>query len=185
MAPKINEKWFLKSCRRLFHLKSILSQKFILSRKSTRLDEFISAHLCKSSDVKYFVKLIILSACPKKIFCEFAWWRGELLLYCWHLWLWGQRGQNQNFSWITSDTPPTLRRRAGFDSAFFFSFFISEKVRTMPRELKKSKVPKEKTTSSLRALNKTGGWRGLLTYKAWLRNFSSKPWNCQEFNWKR
>ena len=124
MAPKINEKWFLKSCRRLFHLKSILSQKFILSRKSTRLDEFISAHLCKSSDVKYFVKLIILSACPKKIFCEFAWWRGELLLYCWHLWLWGQRGQNQNFSWITSDTPPTLRRRAGFDSAFFFFFFF-------------------------------------------------------------
>ena len=144
-------------------------------------------HQCTSLQIlwrKIFCKIDYFECLSKKKnILRVCLLEGELLLCCWHLWLWGQRGQNQNFSWITSDTPPTLRRRAGFDSAFFF--FISEKVRTMPRELKKSKVPKEKTTSSLRALNKTGGWRGLLTYKAWLRNFSSKPWNCQEFNWKR
>ena len=126
LAQKINEKWFLKSCRHLFHLKSILSQKNHFLRKSTKLDEFISVHLCKSSDVKYFVKLIILSACPKKKFLRVCLLEGEQLLCCWHLWLWGQRGQNQNFSWITSDTPPTLRRRAGFDSAFFFHFRKSQ-----------------------------------------------------------
>ena len=62
----------------------------------------------------------------KKKFLRVCLLEGEQLLCCWHLWLWGQRGQNQNFSWITSDTPPTLRRRAGFDSAFFSHFRKSQ-----------------------------------------------------------
>ena len=183
MAPKINEKWFLKSCRRPFHLNSILAQKIRSFKKKYQLDEFISAHLCKSSDVKYFVKLIILSACPKKkYFASLLVGGGAAPLLLAPLVMGSTRPKPKfllNHIWYTTN----IKKESWLRFSIFF--FFSEKVRAMPRELKKSKVPKEKTTSSLRALNKTGGWRGLLTYKAWLRNFSSKPWNCQEFNWKR
>ena len=66
MIFKIMSANFVK-LKRANYLKSILAKKLHIFKKSAQLDEFISAHLCKSTDVKYFVKLIILSACPKNI----------------------------------------------------------------------------------------------------------------------
>ena len=146
-------------------------------------------HQCSSLQIlwrKIFCKIDYFECLSKKkIFCEFACWRGSSAPQLLAPLVMGSTRPKPKFLlnhiWYTTN----IKKESWLRFSIFFFFFISEKVRTMPRELKKSKVPKEKTTSSLRALNKTGGWRGLLTYKAWLRNFSSKPWNCQEFNWKR